>query len=65
MVLNQIRCVPKVCWWSDWYIYVHIPPLESVRSLGVVIAIALSVNAHVDFVGKAVNYHLKALRHIQ
>jgi len=43
---------------------VHIQPLESVHSLGVVIDKTLSFDAHVNSVCKAVNYHAKALRHI-
>jgi hypothetical protein len=44
---------------------VHIQQLESVRSLGVVINIMLSFDAHVNSVCKAANNHAKALRHIQ
>jgi len=44
---------------------VHIQPLESVRSLGVVIDNTLSFDAHVNSVSKAVNYHAKVLRHIR
>jgi len=43
---------------------VHIQPSKSVRSLGVVIDITLSFDAHVNSVYKAVNYHAKTLRHI-
>jgi len=42
---------------------VHIQPWESVHSLGVVIDNSLSFDAHVNSVCKAVNYHIKALRH--
>jgi len=59
---------------------VHIQPLESVRSLGVVIDSTLSFyahclgvvidstlsfDAHVNSVCKAINYHVKVLRHIR
>jgi len=44
---------------------VHIQPSESVRSLGVVIDNTLSFDANVNSVCKAVNYHIKARRHIR
>jgi len=44
--------------------HVHIQPLESGLSLGVVIDNMLSFDAHVNCVCKAVNYHAEALRHI-
>ena len=43
----------------------QIQPLESVRSLGVVIDNTLSFDAHVNSVCRAANYHAKALRHMR
>jgi len=43
---------------------VYIQPLESVRSLGVMIDNTLLFDAHVNSVCKAVNYRAKALCHI-
>jgi len=44
---------------------VHFQPSEIVHSLGVVIDNMLSIDAHVNTVCRAVNYHAKALRHIR
>ena len=43
---------------------VNIKPASDVRSLGITIDDTLSFNGHVDNVGMASNFHLRALRHI-